>query len=254
MLLIDLIVSHSDDWFVFPVNTQAGHIVTLQKVIVRDSFDEEWVIKTPGEMADRQTWTLFAMRNLSERSLAVWSTAVTPLTGPALEEVVLGRDEDSNLLWAVERRLAGRDVATPERVGPEPGSNPSKVTQTTTPREYDYVANSEVYEHWQPYQIETDGTGQRWFVQGRLADLNGSDPVLMPPASAKVLRNLTDHTGDFVHRIDPSVIPSLGLKLERRYMMARDTHGQPVLWLQRRRLPLEAPPMLRLRRDILHSR
>ena len=32
MLLIDLIVSHSDDWFLFPIAAQAGHAVTLADV------------------------------------------------------------------------------------------------------------------------------------------------------------------------------------------------------------------------------
>ncbi len=253
MLLIDLIMSHSDDWFIFPVNTQVGHIVTLHKVVVRDSFDEEWEISAPGELDPKDDWTMFATQGLNKRSIVVWPTAVTPLAGPKLEEVVLGRDENTNLVWAVERRLGGRDVLTPERAGPEATLPPGNVTSTTTPKQYEYVPNTEIYEHWQPYPLEIDEDGHRWFIQGRLADLSGAEPVLMPPATAKVLRNLTNEPLGYVHRIDPTTISSLGMQLERRYMLARDTKGNPVLWLQRHRQPLEAPPMLSLRRDVLQN-
>jgi len=48
-------------------------------------------------------------------------------------------------------------------------------------------------------------------------------------------------------------VPSLGLRLERRYMLARGTDGQPVLWSQRRRLPLLAPPALGVRFDLMQE-
>ena len=49
------------------------------------------------------------------------------------------------------------------------------------------------------------------------------------------------------------LIPTLGLRLERRAMLARGTDGRPVLWTQRRRLPLLAPPAPKLRFDVLQE-
>ena len=49
MLLIDLLVSHSDDWFVFPLVTPAGHAVTLHEVRIRDAFGDEWTVQPPAD-------------------------------------------------------------------------------------------------------------------------------------------------------------------------------------------------------------
>lgn len=53
-----------------------------------------------------------------------------------------------------------------------------------------------------------------------------------------------------VHQIEPATIPSQGLRLKRRWMMTRQTDAKPRLWVQRRRLPLLAPPISGLRFDV----
>jgi hypothetical protein len=52
-----------------------------------------------------------------------------------------------------------------------------------------------------------------------------------------------------VHQLEPAAIPSDGVQVERRHLLGRRTDGQPVLWAQRRRVPLTAPPTLRLQFD-----
>ena len=56
-----------------------------------------------------------------------------------------------------------------------------------------------------------------------------------------------------VHQIEPASVPTRGLQLERRYVLGRGTDGQPVLWTQRRRLPLLAPPAPHLRFDVMRE-
>jgi hypothetical protein len=53
-----------------------------------------------------------------------------------------------------------------------------------------------------------------------------------------------------VHQIEPATIPSQGLRLKRRWMMTRQTDAKPRLCVQRRRLPLLAPPISGLRFDV----
>lgn len=48
----------------------------------------------------------------------------------------------------------------------------------------------------------------------------------------------------------PSAVPQSGVELERRYTLARDTAGRPVLWVQRQRRPLVAPPARTLFYDV----
>lgn len=118
LLLLDLVVNQSDDWFTFPVDARAGHVVTLEEVVVHDSFGESWTVEPPAD------WSLFAIEGLDRRSLVVWATAATPLVGPVLDEVAIGIDEDANVVWAVEQRLggAGRSPPSPTRRLPRPNA------------------------------------------------------------------------------------------------------------------------------------
>lgn len=77
LLLVELMSSHSGDWFTFPVVAQAEHVVTLHEVVVVDSFDEPHVLETPDD-----GWTLFQVTGLDQRSLVLWPTVVSALQGP----------------------------------------------------------------------------------------------------------------------------------------------------------------------------
>jgi hypothetical protein len=72
----------------------------------------------------------------------------------------------------------------------------------------------------------------------------------MPIATAQVLRVFTPD-GEQVHEINPATIPSIGVMLERRHVLARDVRGNPVLWMQRQRMPFLAPPGRTLRFDVM---
>jgi hypothetical protein len=123
---------------------------------------------------------------------------------------------------------------------------------------YAYRPSTDVPDFWHPYRIE-DGDRRRRLVQCRLADLSDLPPPPLPPAPPRptpaprsdLLRDQASGGRHPVHQIEPAAIPVDGLQLERRYMLARATDGQPILWTQRRRLPLAAPPTMRLAFDIL---
>ncbi|MGH2713128.1 MAG: hypothetical protein ACRDM7_04445, partial [Thermoleophilaceae bacterium] len=242
LLLIDLIVNQSDDWFTFVLGARSGHVTTLHEAVVTDSFGDKWTLAPPAD-----GWTMFAAEGLDPRSLVVWATASTPLVGPVLDDVVLGIDEDANLMWAVERRLQGRDVPTDEDPPPEP---PADLDASGRPG-FAYRAATRVPAHWHPYTIEEVSGGRRRFVQGRAADLSGASAVLMPAAESDLLIDPGSGGVHPIHQVEPAAIPPDGVHLERRAILARRTDGAPVLWTQRRRLPLLTPPALRLRFDVL---
>ena len=246
MLLIDLVVSHADDWFSFPVAATAGTVVTMHSVQVRDTFDDVIDLAAPTD------WSLFETTGLSPTSLVVWPTVATPLNGPALDEVVIGVDEDANLLWAVERRADGRELA-PQPAGPiTPGPDPVGQLAADGRKSYSYLPSSSVAPYWHPYEIhEIDG--RRRFVQSRMADLRTRPPTLMPAPVSDLLADPAAPPQGPVHQIEPATVPTTGMRLERRYVLGRASDGTPVLWRQRRRLPLIAPPVSGLRFDILEE-
>jgi hypothetical protein len=251
LLLIELVTSHSDDWFTFPIATQLGHVLTLHEAVVVDSFGDRWPLEPPAE-----GWSLFRVTGFGPRSLVLWPTIATALTGPVVDQVDFGVDEDANVVWAVERRISGKDVPTPERERPAPavsadGSAEDSADATQRTR-YAYHASTEVPRFWHPYLVSDDPDQPRRLVQGRLADLAGRRAVLMPAPVSDLLRPSFADTGQpRIHRIEPAAIPIDGLTLERRYMLGRRTDGLPVLWQQRSRVPLAAPPTMRLQHDVL---
>ena len=104
--------------------------------------------------------------------------------------------------------------------------------------------------HWHPYVVEAVD-GRRRFVQGRAADLSGPTADLLPAATSDLLIDPAAGGVHPVHQIEPAAIPADGVRVERRAILARRTDGTPVLWTQRRRQPLLAPPAIGLRFDVL---
>ncbi len=267
-LLTELIFSHGDDWFLFPVLALAGRVVAIESIEVADAFgrrygsteidangDPRW----PG-LRPPADWTLLKVDGatpgdggLGPEELVLWHVAELPLESAPLERVQFGLDEESNLLWAVERTVDGREVELRKVDLPEaPRFNDGSPSgDARAEREYAYVPAQGIVPHWHPYTLSTDAEGDpRRLVQRRLADLSRQKPTLMPAPEAAVLQ--ADAPGSPV-TIAPLAVPSNGIEVERRWMLARDMHGHPVLWIQRQRRALLSPPARRLRFDVMEE-
>jgi hypothetical protein len=240
VVLIDLIVNHSDDWYTFSVPATAGHICTLTDVTIIDSFGEKWVAQPPPD------WSLFTTTGLEPNSLVLWATAPTPLAGPVIDDVVIGIDEDSNMVWAVEQIVAGHNLDTPP-----PYELPQPAAQAAAPH-YSYLPMTPIPPYWHPYLLD-DTTGERRFVQGRAYDMTKphQQPEPLPKPTSDLLKDPhATPPGDPFHHLVPAAIPAEGLRVQRRIMLTRSTTGDPVLWTQRRRQNLETPPTTSVRFDI----
>jgi hypothetical protein len=128
----------------------------------------------------------------------------------------------------------------------------AEITPTGT-REFRYLPSSTLPPHWHPYRIESrDSDGQivRVFIQGLVAEL--TQPLAPPRAgpTSRLIGGPSSGGPGNGHLLHPLAVPSLGLHLERRWILARRTDGKPVLWIQRRQTPLNAPPVSNLRFDV----
>ena len=183
----------------------------------------------------------------------LWPTVAHPLTATvALEdEVDVGVDEDANVLWAVEKRVDGSEVAEPDPASP---ASPPATGQLASlrPRRYRYLPATRVPTHWHPYVLQATGAVRR-YVQGRLADLDQRPVVPRPGPTSPLLLDPAATASDPAHSILPDVVPRLGIRLDRRFVLGRSTTGAPLLWVQRRRSPLTGPPASRLRYDNLEA-
>lgn len=250
MLLIDLVMGHSDDWYTFPVITESGNVVRLSSVTVKDSFDDEWSVTPPNN------WSMFDVKGLKPTSLLVWPTVTSPLNGNIIEDVDFGIDEDANVLWAIEKRINGHDLGTEMPVS-EPAIMDAPIDGSLR-QQYKYVPSEGLRKYWHPYVIQ-EVNDRRVFVQGRAADINGDVPVLFPEPQAVVLydySNFTedpdDQAGNPVHQIEPYVVSPTGFSIQRRWKLVRNTNSEPLLWVERLRKPLKVPSASSLKFDALH--
>lgn len=260
-ILTDLIFSHSDDWFLFPVPARAGHAAWIDTIEVADSFGRPYL--SADEIAPDEPrwpglhppieWDLLRVDNLPPQVLLLWHVAELPLESLPLERVQFGSDEESNVVWAVEQTLAGRDTLS-QTLDPEsmpsglPINDGKPSGQLDQDREFTYVPGIGMAPFWHPY-VYSQSDGQHILTQHRLADLSLKTPKPFPPAAAEVLRAANGAT----HQIDPVAIPSNGIEIARRWNLARDMNGLPVLWIQRQRSPLMAPPARRLLFDVMEE-
>lgn len=268
-MLTDLIFSHSDDWFLFPVLAKAGHVVSIASMEVKDAFDRTYSsseLDAGGNwqwqgLQPPQDWTLFkvdgptpAALGLSTADLLLWHIAELPLESIPFERVQFGLDEESNLLWAVERTVEGREVESRRVELPNSPrfNNGTPSGQVGAPRQYAYVLGEGIVPHWHPYTLNDEVTeaGSRRLIQRYLADFSRQKPARMPAPEAEVLQSDTPNQP---HTIAPLAVPSNGIEVERRWMLARDMNGRPVLWIERQRRSLLSPPARRLRFDVMEE-
>lgn len=268
MLLLDVALAHADDWFSFPVppparpddDPSSGVLVTLAGVTVRDSFGETWPLEPPPASGPG-AWSLFHTAGLAESQLLIWPVAVSPQTGPVLDDVLIGVDEDANLAWAVELRADGRqlltDAGTADAI--------SQTTRTGT-RDFRYLLSTTLPDRWHPYQRVRagdpgadhpvagagagDGRSGVW-RQAVLADLTGPSPRLRPGPVSRLIGGPSGAGLGRGHELAADAIPGAGVRLRRRAMLARDTAGRPVLWVERSAAPVTGPPTSHLRFDVL---
>ena len=282
-IMTSLFNARRDEWFEVPVPGRTGHVVRIHRILVVDSFGRRYdsadvvkwpglpapdgagehrhrprradVVKWPGLSAPGslagvpapldETWTLFRVEGCDLDELLLWQTAPMVLEGDVVERVQLGLDEQTNVIWAVERRLDAREIAQPPPRPPDNTLVPPPPSKLGKPLEYVYVPQEGALAHWIPYKVESlDDNYSAVLEQRRLADYTVIPARAHDAAQAQVLRSGS------THRIRISAVPQTGLELERRWKLARDAEGRPLLWIEHQRHPLRDAPARRLRFDI----
>lgn len=264
VLLIQLVADHATDWFLVPVpgppedQPGIGVVATLGQVRVRNSFDQvDDLIPPPVDPRPLEPdepvgpWSLYRTSGLGGSSLLLWPTAMSPVVGPVLDDVLLGVDEDADVIWAVELRADGvqlvADADTAEAMAQG---------RRTGTRDFTWQPSTTLPQHWHPYRLPPDPARPRVFEQGLVAELNTEPPSIRRGPRSELIGGVSDaqvaegaSPDGQGHELEAHAVPYQGMRLERRYVLARGTDGRPVLWRQRRRMPLLAGPTSHLRFD-----
>ena len=244
---------YSDDYFLFPLRFPAGCIARVTGMVVRDTYGDsipirstaQWDEEALAEGAER-AWAFFELSGdpSPANGQAPWLLLVpalpTPQNGPPLESVSFVRDEEANLVWAVEERLetaTGGSVRRRLMSGLAPADEPEPAepepAAVADDGAWGYRLQSPVPPYWIPFVPErTDpGSAQVKLRRGRMLAWEELEDPSVAGAKGRVL------APDRPLRLHEEEIPATGAQVTRRWQLARGADGRPHLWMARRKRP-----------------
>jgi hypothetical protein len=112
--VVEYALVFGNDWFTLPITLPVNALYQVEKLDVRDNFGILVAIP-PAKNPDGSQWTMYEMSvtakptdprpRLTDRLYLC--PAVSALEGPALEHVLMMRDEMANMVWGIEKRVQG---------------------------------------------------------------------------------------------------------------------------------------------------
>jgi hypothetical protein len=252
LLFMEFALVYSNDWFVVPCTLPAGALVKLQGLALTNVFGERFWIEPAGKGVD-QNWSRWSMFTINVRNAPAGSPADTTLlllptlakaqASPAVEQVMLVRDEVANMAWGIETTVAlpsgvsrpGGEVAArtisylQALVGAGVGPPPMVA-------DVRYQVMNTVPENWIPF-IPVHVPNNNREVQLQRAAM---PRVLVgaPPPPVKVqpltmtLREGLDAVPTKTYFIHEEEVPRAGAKVSQYYSRTRWTSGRVFTWLR----------------------
>ncbi len=229
-----------EDWFSVPCTLPTGSVAQVVRVRVLDDFGR-WTSIPAAAAADDaagdRPWRWFELHGdpspaRGDAPLLFLPPVIdTVQQGRSLEAVEFRRDELANMAWAIERHvesMAGRPVdrdagARAEPLAPAPDDA------------WRYQLATDVPDHWVPL-VPVRIRGDRPDVVLRRGRIAASED----PAEANVAKGrILEPEQPFL--LCEEELPAGGLRVTRRYQLARSSDGGVHLWTGRRKQPSGGP-------------
>ena len=267
LLLVEFALVYSEDWFLVPLDASRGNVIRVNDLKVTNTFGEEFHIPQAGESSsiDWDKWStghpsvtsryqgsrLNAVQSDSNEALIFAPASVSATDGPALEEVVIARDEMANKVWGIEVAVSNllgeasamadywRDADPPTLPTPE-GEGLHYTFMTDVPFSWipfvaiadltpDEFARSRALLRVPFVRTTTEGTDARILPKGALIGTRDADPYILHEEG--------------VNRVAQKIV--------RRFERARRPDGSVALWLARSRQAAQPQAESGLRFDVL---
>ena len=244
VLLIETLSGYGNDWFVIGVDLPVGSLVRSTSLVVTDTFGVRTLLRHVGDpnAVAARGWSLFqhAMpfdanepEGATTRNLLYLAPRLArPLVGAVVEEVLLARDEQANLGWAIERAVES-PLQAPLRLSsarpPDPPGDPDVAP--------DYHLAQAPPPHWIPLlPTRSAPDAPVLLARGSILDVAGR----------RVVRSVTDLLGggpEGALLIPEEEVPTGGLVVQRSYQAARWTDGTLHVWAAHRtKVAGDVPP------------
>ncbi|MGO1052883.1 hypothetical protein [Crossiella sp. CA198] len=253
LIFLEFALVYGNDWYQLPCDLPAGSLATLENVTITDTFGIPTVVEpaNAGPDQDWRRWSMFSLDNLGADPVAADTSLLLPASvpkiaeGPALEEVVLLRDENANLVWGVEQTV--RTATGEPRRGSEIAAESVAWRQRHQPAQppgpplapVSYEVMNTVPEHWIPFvPVHQDNTRRSIHLQR--AALPSAIRPADPAQPRAVVRPRTDLLREGLDRGEPyfvneEEVTQTGTRLTLSFQRTRWRDGRVVVWLGVRR-------------------
>ena len=237
LLLVEYAMSYGNDWLVVPLDVPFGSMTRISWVTYTTTFGERFLVEHPRSQRAQDSWRMFEVTTPEGEgldALVVPPAVVAFAEGDAVEDVLFLRDENANLVWAVERAVEAPSGDTRARVDEHTDPQPTGPGPVGT-AELDYLLQTAVPDHWIPYLPRTTGYRSLALVQGRMRRFQGregeppvpADGILVPPRG-----RLLGEPGSGV--LADAEVPREGVRVRRVPVLARGVDGRYHRWTARR--------------------
>ena len=235
LLVADFMLVQGADWYVIPLGHEVGGLVSVAQLLVKDVFGGYTMVgradSVPAENGRR--WTMFsttAAGSLAEYFVLPPGALRATVDGPVLEEVRFVRDEQANLVWAVETTTedgTGRPRPGRERATDTPEGAPA--TQSDALR---YRLQTTVPVNWIPFiPVQIDATRRAVALQRAAMQRHVDGNLIAVHPIGRVL----NPTGLDRYLVREEEVARTGTRVLRGAHRTRWVDGSTHLWTARRR-------------------
>jgi hypothetical protein len=249
LLFLEFALVYGDDWLVLPCDLDEGTLSRVDGVMITDTFGQRFWIDPAGSRStdDWQHWSLFdlATPGTGRSGLFLPPAASGVTEGPAVEDALLVRDENANMVWGIERTvwLANGTPLSGAEAARETLAYRRRLLPPADPRSpvaaIAYEAMTTVPEHWIPFVPAHVPGDTREIQLQRGAMRRVLDDATTPTAKVRprttLLRPGLDTTPVHSYVLHEEEVPRAGTRLNVSFKRTRLKDGRVVVWLGTRR-------------------
>lgn len=239
LLAVDMMVTAGTDWFVVGVPLTIGGAARIDRIVVTDVFGDRTLIR----LAERDLTGLGQLYTPRDPDDAPVPWLLLPpallqrVDGPAIEEVLLVRDELANLGWAVELTAPLNDGEATDVASFLPPPPPPVRSAAAPADALGYLLTTGVPENWRPLvPLRRPEDGRRILRQGVIQGNEGK------AAFTQLARQIVD--------LPDEEVPREGKLLRRFWQYGRWSDGSRHLWCGREVHPGRGEANSALRYDL----
>jgi hypothetical protein len=223
LMLREFALIYGNDWFVVPIPVLVGSASRITSLVVTDTFGASQTIPHYSQTADGGHWFMFAVSGDAEpHRLLMPPVLARSIVSDPIEQVLLVRDEAANMAWGIERLVQGVNGAPVDRASVPPVPVAPSDATGSLPR---YQLGTSVPDSYIPFIPVSIDAVQRRMRRAAFLRTDGTSGIVAPLGRLLAI-DVPLFEEEFARE---------GVKVERRFRLARWVDGTTHLWVARRK-------------------